>query len=112
MALISCPECDNEISDKAPSCPHCGYVAKPERPKVKDKCPKCGKSNWSEPQAASRYKPGCGCLGVILFGIVGGAVGGPAGLLLGAAIGAIGGFDIGRQRFMRICLNCGKQIQI
>ncbi|MDB4683898.1 zinc ribbon domain-containing protein [bacterium] len=26
MALIDCPECSNKISDKAPSCPHCGVV--------------------------------------------------------------------------------------
>lgn len=25
MALISCPECNREISDKVTSCPHCGY---------------------------------------------------------------------------------------
>lgn len=25
MALIKCPECGKEISDKAESCPHCGY---------------------------------------------------------------------------------------
>ena len=25
MALIKCPECDNKISDKADSCPKCGY---------------------------------------------------------------------------------------
>lgn len=25
MALISCPECGKEISDKVKSCPHCGY---------------------------------------------------------------------------------------
>lgn len=25
MALISCPECGREISDKVTSCPHCGY---------------------------------------------------------------------------------------
>ncbi len=25
MALINCPECNKEISDKANSCPHCGY---------------------------------------------------------------------------------------
>jgi uncharacterized membrane protein YvbJ len=24
MALISCPECGSEVSDKAPSCPKCG----------------------------------------------------------------------------------------
>ena len=25
MALIHCPECNKEISDKAITCPHCGY---------------------------------------------------------------------------------------
>ena len=25
MALIKCPECGKEISDKAKSCPKCGY---------------------------------------------------------------------------------------
>ena len=25
MALIKCPECNNEISDKAATCIHCGY---------------------------------------------------------------------------------------
>lgn len=25
MALISCPECRREVSDKAPACPGCGY---------------------------------------------------------------------------------------
>lgn len=25
MALINCPECGKEISNKAASCPHCGY---------------------------------------------------------------------------------------
>lgn len=25
MALINCPECESEISDKAKSCPRCGY---------------------------------------------------------------------------------------
>jgi len=28
MALISCPECNKEISDKANSCPHCGLPLK------------------------------------------------------------------------------------
>lgn len=27
MALIICPECGKEISDKAISCPHCGCPA-------------------------------------------------------------------------------------
>ena len=28
MALIKCPECDKKVSDKAESCPHCGYELK------------------------------------------------------------------------------------
>ena len=30
MALITCPECGKEISDKAPACIHCGYPIKKE----------------------------------------------------------------------------------
>ena len=25
MALIKCPECNRDVSDKAATCPHCGY---------------------------------------------------------------------------------------
>ena len=25
MALIKCPECNGDVSDKAATCPHCGY---------------------------------------------------------------------------------------
>ena len=25
MALINCPECGKEVSDKATNCPNCGY---------------------------------------------------------------------------------------
>lgn len=25
MALITCPECNSQVSDKAATCPHCGY---------------------------------------------------------------------------------------
>lgn len=32
MALIKCPECGKEISDKAPTCTHCGFPI--ERPMV------------------------------------------------------------------------------
>lgn len=30
MALITCPECGKEISDKVTACPHCGYPIVPE----------------------------------------------------------------------------------
>ena len=29
--LILCPECNLQVSDKAISCPHCGYPLKPEK---------------------------------------------------------------------------------
>ena len=32
--LISCPECELQVSDKAVSCPHCGYPMKPEAKRV------------------------------------------------------------------------------
>ena len=28
MSIVICPDCGKEKSDKAPSCPHCGYQAK------------------------------------------------------------------------------------
>jgi len=32
MALIKCPECSNEVSDQAASCPKCGYPLKAATP--------------------------------------------------------------------------------
>lgn len=31
MTLIECPECGEEISDKAESCPHCGVPIAPSQ---------------------------------------------------------------------------------
>lgn len=50
MALINCPECGKEISDKAASCPNCGCpmsrmpreLSEHEKPKMFD-CAECGK---------------------------------------------------------------------
>lgn len=51
MSLIKCPECNKEISDKATSCPMCGYPIGKENNKLLTKtastigmniCPKCG----------------------------------------------------------------------
>jgi len=36
--LINCPECELQVSDKATSCPHCGYPMQPgSKPRVKRK---------------------------------------------------------------------------
>lgn len=31
MALIECPECSGEVSDRALACPHCGFPVREER---------------------------------------------------------------------------------
>ncbi len=48
MALIKCPECNKEISDKAVFCPNCGFpIQETNRPKFSSTgmnvCPKCGR---------------------------------------------------------------------
>lgn len=47
MALIKCPECGRDVSDKASSCPGCGY---PLIDQVKEKaiCPFCETENESD----------------------------------------------------------------
>lgn len=46
MALINCPECNKEISDKATSCPNCGYnLPKPEPMFQGIYCPSCLRSS-------------------------------------------------------------------
>jgi uncharacterized OB-fold protein len=37
MALIKCPECGKQISDKAEVCPHCGVEARKELAKNREK---------------------------------------------------------------------------
>ena len=39
MALVKCPECSGNVSDKAPTCPHCGYpmnTATSTKPRVRN----------------------------------------------------------------------------
>lgn len=56
MALISCPECGKQISDKAPACPHCGAPVSAGAPEER-KCSECGSVL---PDGASAC-PQCGC---------------------------------------------------
>lgn len=37
MSMINCPECQNSVSDKAVTCPHCGFPLD-----NKKSCPECG----------------------------------------------------------------------
>lgn len=52
MALIKCPECGNEISDKASACPNCGCPASEwseiTDSKEPERCPYCGSENIGE----------------------------------------------------------------
>ena len=64
MALISCPECGKQISDKASSCPHCGNPMNPQpqqivQPQKKNYfcCPECG----TEFNYKAKTCPHCGC---------------------------------------------------
>ena len=44
MAMIKCPECGQEISDKAKKCVHCGKILIEEKPETKI-CNECGNEN-------------------------------------------------------------------
>jgi len=53
MALISCPECSKEISDKAKSCPNCGFEINSEM--------------TAEKSAVNGDKKGIGCFPIFLI---------------------------------------------
>lgn len=58
MALIKCPECGNEVSDKAKNCPKCGNPID-----TNVYCPKCGSKNVSVISGASKVAS------IAMFGI-------------------------------------------
>lgn len=104
MALINCPECNKEISDKAAACPHCGnpmsnvVIPKSDSPahEVDDKeyifCPKCLSTHiHSEQKGFSGGKALVGALTV-----------GPLGLLAGT---------IGSKKVNMTCLKCGNRFK-
>lgn len=55
MALIKCPECGSEISDKAMECPNCGYIL--EKKSIAKVCEECG----TELEKGVKICPQCGC---------------------------------------------------
>ena len=42
MALIKCPNCGNQMSDKALCCPACGYENQVQEKKIQNFCIECG----------------------------------------------------------------------
>lgn len=54
MAMTTCPNCGEQISDKAKKCVHCGAVLIPEEKKY---CPDCGAELEEEMESC----PKCGC---------------------------------------------------
>lgn len=54
MAMIICPNCGEQVSDKAKKCVHCGVVLIEEE---KKKCAECG----AELEEESTECPNCGC---------------------------------------------------
>ena len=93
MALINCPECDKEISDKAISCPHCGN---PMNQPVQDEeylcCPKCHSRELHTEQKG--FSGGKAFAGAVVAGGI------------GLLAGTIGSKDV-----QITCLKCGNRFK-
>ena len=86
---MKCAKCGCDIPESAAQCPGCaaGYDAStPGNEQVR--CPVCGSPEISAVQ--STYNPGCGCLGMLIFGWIG--------LLLGL---------LGAGKVELVCRHCG-----
>ena len=78
MALIPCPECGREISDKAVACPHCGLpLPKPKTEAISPATPKPatrqstpgGSTQNSRSAIRESSAGGCGCL-TLIWGVL------------------------------------------
>lgn len=95
MALINCPECGKEISDKAASCPNCGFPVKVNKASENEEylcCPKCHSKELHAEKKG--YSGGKALAGVVLTGGI------------GLLAGTIGSKDI-----QITCLKCGKRFK-
>lgn len=64
MALINCPECGKEVSDKATACIHCGFPLDMNKldsheESVNNVCPYCGKRNYTVSESGAKYGNCC-----------------------------------------------------
>ena len=90
---MKCAKCGHEVDPASPVCPYCAAgaprrapAAEPQTPRVC--CPKCGSTELDTVRKV--FDPGCGCLGLLLFGWIG--------LLLGL---------LGANDVEVVCRNCG-----
>ena len=93
MALIKCPECGKEISDKAIACPNCGNPMNQQAQQEEYLCcPKCGSRELHAEHKG--FSGGKALAGVVLTGGIG--------LLAGT---------IGSRDTQITCLKCGKKFK-
>ena len=113
MALIKCPDCGREVSDRAPACPHCGGPIGPtrtalrgEQPAVEPqraqvatpprKCIHCGSTELTYSDEKQGLGAGKAFLGAVAIG--------PLGLLAGA-------INRKKSRVLVRCNHCFKQFE-
>ena len=94
MALINCPECKKDISDKAASCPHCGCPVNPQ-PICQEEYVCCPKCNSRELHAEHKGFSGGKAL---------------AGAIVTGGIGLLAG-TIGSRDTQITCLKCGHKFK-
>ena len=90
---MRCAKCGHEVDPSSPDCPYCasGAASRPQsgpRTPPQVSCPRCGSTDLDTVRRL--FDPGCGCLGLLLFGWIG--------LLLGL---------LGADDVEIVCRNCG-----
>ncbi len=102
MALIKCPECGKEVSDKAKNCPTCGYPLIESNPETKP----------TKESSSEEYLCCPKCMSKELHAEKSGFSGGKAaaGLVLMGGIGILAG-TIGSRDVKITCLKCGHQFK-
>ncbi len=90
---MKCAKCGHEVDPASPECPYCAAGAPPRHPEAEPqtprvRCPKCGSTDLDTVRKV--FDPGCGCIGLLLFGWIG--------LLLGL---------LGANDVEVVCRNCG-----
>jgi stage II sporulation protein M len=101
MPIIACPECKGQLSDQAPACPHCGYVAKPP-PATAKPSPILKLVSYFKPDVSRLWKDckrSFGILGLVLL----------VTMVVGVIIGSILGRDSQREVFKFIQKSMGSR---